>query len=548
MIEQAFYLTKMLPAGTFFSYYLGTMPFIIGILYFFNDMSKNAFAHEYCLSASLGLAFLFAWMRTWQAIFSIKTYEFIGQYPERSWSFGSVAHLITTQTIVHASAILILPLASFILVPFAWVFAMYQMVLVQDEPDHTIKSLLKNNFFIATKHTFVNHSLIGILSGFELFVFLNIAIAIYTLPFLAKSLLGIESSFTMGGFNMFNTTFLLSACCITHLLVDPLIKIVYAIQKYNSQSLKTGDDLISELGRLKHKTKIKTLVPILLVCFFMPGILPSSQAAETTQVSNPIFKQAASPEISRASIPSKELDKAVKKILSRREYTWRMPKDKIKKQDEPHGFIYTALKWVASQIKTAGEAVAAWLEKIYEWFRKLFEQDKKPLEPKDPESLIKPGHLATGLIVLVIILLSAIFLHFKKLKPEKPAPPENTEKIILDINDENILADSLPGDQWLALARDLLEKKELRLAIRALYLGILALLADRHLVKIARHKSNRDYQLELSSKNPEPKTLIDDFTRIVQTVDSVWYGMHAVNQDMIDTFLSTQHFLSTSKG
>src|ERR1700733_8371753 len=66
-----------------------------------------------------------------------------------------------------------------------------------------------------------------------------------------------------------------------------------------------------------------------------------------------------------------------------------------------------------------------------------------------------------------------------------------------DLRDENVGADQLPEDGWTKLARELLAKGELRLALRAFYLASLAHLADRNLINLARFKSNRDYEREL---------------------------------------------------
>jgi len=43
-----------------------------------------------------------------------------------------------------------------------------------------------------------------------------------------------------------------------------------------------------------------------------------------------------------------------------------------------------------------------------------------------------------------------------------------------DLADENIRADQLPEDGWTKLARELLERGEFRLAMRAFYLASLA--------------------------------------------------------------------------
>ena len=66
-----------------------------------------------------------------------------------------------------------------------------------------------------------------------------------------------------------------------------------------------------------------------------------------------------------------------------------------------------------------------------------------------------------------------------------------------DLADETLLASQLPEDEWLRLARDFGDAANHRLALRAFYLSILAGLGERGLLAIARHKSNRDYLLEL---------------------------------------------------
>ncbi len=532
IIEQAFYLLRKMGVNGLFFYYMGTMPFILGLLYYFNDMSKNAFAHEYCLTASLGMAGLFVWMKTWQAVYSIKTHAYLGGYRLASFSFQKIITLTITQTVIHATALIVLPVAFIVTIPFAWCFAMYQMVLVHDlSSPNGIRARMKESFNAATHYTFLNHMILFIFSGFGPFVFFNIAVTIYSAPFLIKSLLGYESTFTMGGFNMFNTTFLLSAACITHLCIDPLIKIMYVIQKYNFNVQKTGDDLISGVNAVQsenEKAGFKKTALISVVALFF--ILPSTPCRA---MENPAKK------IDTQIISAQALEDAIQEVTSKREYTWRMPRQEIK-QKERTGFFYTVLKWTATQIKKAGEALADWIEKVYKWLKELFGKDEKPLEAEKPQSTVKPGHLALGLIILIVILLFAVILHLKKFTRKKENTKKKEKTPMPDIRDENTMADELASDQWLALAKDLVEKGEFRLAIRALYLSTLAQLADHHFIRIAAHKSNRDYLEELSLKAQAKNHLMNDLSGLVRTIDQVWYGMHTVNREIYDDFLSTR--------
>src|SRR6516165_5628952 len=87
--------------------------------------------------------------------------------------------------------------------------------------------------------------------------------------------------------------------------------------------------------------------------------------------------------------------------------------------------------------------------------------------------------------------------------PVRPAP---------DVSDEGVGAELLPADGWVRMARDLLDRGEFRLAMRAFYLASLADLAHRNLVSIARFKSNREYENELRRRSHAVPELLPVFT------------------------------------
>ncbi len=546
LIEEAVHVLRKIPVVFFIPYYLGTMPFLLGLLYFWNDMAKNAFARDYCLTASLGLALLYVWMKTWQSVFSIKIYDYVSRNKTRRWSLSKVSQMAMVQTILHASSIVVLPVALLVTLPFAWTVAMYQMVLVHDFSIGTtsgtsITKPLKDDFSAAQQYTLLNHLLLLILFIFGLFVCLNIGITVYMLPFLAKSLFGVESVFTMGGFNVLNTTFLLAVICLTHLSLDPLVKTVFVIQKFYYRSRRTGDDLIADLNTIKQgrRNAIRTIsqkAVLVLVCisaFSMPG----ESLAETSDIATP-----------PPSIHADELESSIDHVMSLREYTWRMPREEIEVEDQERGFLYTALKWVMSGIKDMLKTIGSWIEAFFEWLAKIFRSDSEPVEPEEPASTVQPKHLTIGLIVMVVILLAFILLYRFRLRSKEEPIPAAPGDVLPDIEDENLLADKLPSDQWVEFAGELMEKGDLRSAIRALYLGTLAFLADRNLIGIAGHKSNREYKQEFSRRAHTKKDMVDLFDDTIKTVDRVWYGMHTVNRQMFDDFANTQKRIMDDAG
>src|SRR5438876_779999 len=61
LIEEAVHLLRQAPLPTLAAYYIGALPFVIGLLYFWAEMSRSPFAYQHLAGGSLGLAALFLW-------------------------------------------------------------------------------------------------------------------------------------------------------------------------------------------------------------------------------------------------------------------------------------------------------------------------------------------------------------------------------------------------------------------------------------------------------------------------------------------------------
>ena len=72
LIEDAIRLLRSLPASTWLVYAAGAVPFGLGGLYFFAEMSQSAFAMRDLPAAALGMALLFGWLKTCQAVFAAR--------------------------------------------------------------------------------------------------------------------------------------------------------------------------------------------------------------------------------------------------------------------------------------------------------------------------------------------------------------------------------------------------------------------------------------------------------------------------------------------
>ena len=98
MIEEAIHLLRAAPISALATYYLGTLPFVLGLLYFWADMSRSPFAYQHLPGAALGLAGLFLWMKFWQAIGGCQIRAALGGAPAPRLSFKLCAWILMTQT------------------------------------------------------------------------------------------------------------------------------------------------------------------------------------------------------------------------------------------------------------------------------------------------------------------------------------------------------------------------------------------------------------------------------------------------------------------
>ena len=89
LIEAAVHLLRTAPAGALLSYYVGSVPCMLGLLYFWADMSRGAFARERLIEASLSAAALYLWMKCWHTVFASKLRAHLLLEREAPWTVGA---------------------------------------------------------------------------------------------------------------------------------------------------------------------------------------------------------------------------------------------------------------------------------------------------------------------------------------------------------------------------------------------------------------------------------------------------------------------------
>jgi hypothetical protein len=525
MIEEATHLLRTAPAGALACYHIGSVPFVLGLLFFWGDMSSNPFAYQHLAGAALGMTALFLWMKCWHVIFSRRLRAYVSREPAAGWSFSRIRRVFIAQAVLQPLGLFLLPVAFVTVLTFGTVYAFFQNVTAMDDGETTrLRVLIQRAVGQLRLLRWQNHVTLLALLGFGICVLASWASVGFLLPALAKILLGVESVFSRSGGSMLNTTFLAAILGLTYLSIDPIVKAVYVLRCFYGESLKTGHDLKSDLKQF-------SLQPAVISVILALGLLMtlSLKAQETSQA------RPATPQ--QSSVAPKDLDRAIDDTLRQNKYTWRMPREKaiedLKKSEQGPvaRFFERTVTWARERLRAAAEAIRDFLGKFFRPRRAL------PSAGSGLNWMVVQQFL---LYVLALAVGVAIFLLIYRVWRNKYRPPLIVKSEAIqpapDIADENVSAEQLPEDGWTKLARELLERGELRLALRAFYLASLAHLAGRNLISLARFKSNRDYERELERRGHSFPNLLSLFGENILVFDRTWYGMHDTSRDLVQQF------------
>ncbi|HEV2695954.1 MAG TPA: DUF4129 domain-containing protein [Verrucomicrobiae bacterium] len=535
LIEDAVHLLRATPARVWLAYYAGAIPFSLGLLFYWADMSCGAFAERRCPSSAFGLAILFVWLKCWQTVFTSALRTGLGAAPAGKWTPSRVLRLVLVQGILQPSRLFVLPVAAIIMLPFAWVLAFYENVtVVGDGTEPGIRMTLRRAMGQAKVWPRQNHTLLLVLVLVALVLWLNAFIAVLYVPQLLKMFLGIETAFSRAGeWVIFNTTFLAVTAALAWLAFDPLIKAVYTLRCFHGEARKDGADLLAELSLVRARNKLAA-VATLLFFTLLPLSVRSAGATDPAPPPAPTHAPAATPT---------QIDDAVKQTLQHDKYAWRLPREKITDNDSPtKGWLRAFFDSIGRTVASWAHTVGDWIRDMLDWFNRLMPK-RKPAAPSPAgQPFDWSGALRWFAYALLLAAGVALVLLAVRVWRQGWHRPETIRAEVIagrpDLNDENVTAAQLPEDEWLKLARELLNKGDLRLALRAFYLATLAHLAAREIVSIARFKSNRDYETEVNRRARGSAELRAAFSANVNSFDRAWYGLYDVTADAITQFQS----------
>jgi len=519
-VEEAASLLKRTPVRAWLIYLILTGGFLLAALYYLAELSSGPNTTGDAVGGAALLALCFCAAKVGQCYFMNRLHAVLTEEADPPWTPGRIGRAFLQQSARQPWGFPALLITSLMLVPFPFTYAFFESHTLYANGLRTSKEASRLAGQAARVWPSQNSNGVLILTLFGLVLLINIVAAGSFLPGLLRSVLGYELSIARVGYNFMNTTFIGVFLAVLYLVLDPISKAFYVVRAYHAEARSTGADLRAFLRRA---TAGATLLMALTV--LLPVALPGAEP-DTTVVS------------------SREVDEAIEQVLAREEFRWRMPRPEETAPDASStlDFFQSLSEWTSSMTRE----IVRWIAEIGRFIGNLM-----PDSPKTPSAPdLDLGWLESVRIILFILLgIGILFLiamlvrQWKKSrKPKQIEAAPEAPPSIPDLTEETTQADALPEDGWLALANEMMQKGEWRLATRALYLAALAHLASQEWIRIGRSKTNRQYLRELHRRARGKEALHQDFEAGIVAFEQVWYGTHPADAGFVRTFeQSIQH-------
>jgi hypothetical protein len=499
ILEQAVNLLRSSPQALVI-YLGGAIPFTLALLVFFNDMMLSPYAFDHLAAASLGLAALYVWKNTLQAIFAARLYQ--------SLSPNEARPLKIFQSLVVQCALQ--PAGLAFPLPLPWLTAFFRNVALFSAigaPDAVRTA--RRQAVLWTRQTW---GILAIAALAFLLLFVNIFVMIVLLPQLARSFLGIEGDFARLGIHVLYPATFAVALALAWMVIDPVLDAVFVLRCFYGESIATGEDLRAALR--------KALATAVMMVFLLGVATQGARAQSPAASDTPVLANPA------PSINPADLDRSIDEVIHSREFTWRTPHaGAVESQGRWVGWIRSAATMVRRFISGVMDAIAKWLNGDRE---SEIESRDKPVTRRMLETMI-------GLVAALIVGAAIVFF-LRRRSPVTKAAAVTAAAPAVNLADESLTADQLSESSWMQLAEEWLAKGDCRLALRALHLAGLKYLGERGLVSIRRWKSGLDYRRELERRARAKPAIAPIFSNNVALFERGWYGSRTVDREMVEAF------------
>jgi hypothetical protein len=510
LLEEAVHLLRRAPLATLVCHLLGTAPFALALLLFWNDVNNLHTADATVARESTVLALLLVWMNSWRAVFAGRLRRQVSATADTPWTWRRIWNLVAGQAFLGATKLIVLPLAAVTIFGFAWTVAFYRSsTALADRPDLDPLQLLSRARHLAGLDRRQSWAVLPIVGFLGLALTVNLAIALALIPQLVRMLTGYESEFSRSGpYFVFTPLFLWSTVVISWMVFDPFTQAVYCLRCFHGESLTTGEDIRAGLRLLTAGAAV--LLALLLPLHSFAAVPPPP-----------------------AAVSPQRLEQSVRQAMQSPAYDWRLPVPAAAAPQNVPWLVRVTDRFIDG-VQSVVRAIGKAIDRFFDWLRQILSLTPAPRTGAMPSAGLHWGlYILIGFVAFLAAWIAWRRRWFRRARP-KPVAAPGLEAIRLDAGD--LSADRLPEERWLELAARSLQEENFRFALRAFYLANLAYLGRSRFLTIHPGKTNREYELELRRKARAFAEARDLFAVNVAAFERAWYGLHEVGADDVSGF------------
>ena len=550
-LDEAFARLRALPVSALVWCVAGPVPMVLGLLFFWSDLTRGGRPALGAAEWAVVLAGAFIWLKIAQAFFARAVWG--GLLPEGGlpaltvggWFRRTGALLAVTAVAVPAQA-----LAGLTVLPFGWVFGFFHhataLAYTHDLGPRPLRALARASARLCHHELLAQHLSLLMLVVLGVLVWASVFALGLLLPYLLQVVTGVESEFTRSPLAVaFSSMYFCVTVSLSWMILSPYFRVVYVLRAFHALSRRTGDDV---LGRLQ---AVRARAAGGLVVWVMLGVLAGVGSAPAAEPVAGGSSGAPAAALSAESADPAALSQAIRATLSERDYQWRLPLTAEAAPEVSQDGLLARLKAALKSVRDGLRELDRLLTEVGRTIRRVLGA-KPPASPSEGGAgSAFDGHALRGLlyvtagVAVVVALIVAVRAWRRRGRRAVPVLTGAPSPGPVNLADEATLASALPEDEWLRLARAQSEAGDLRLAVRAVFLATLAALGEQRLIEIARSKSNRDYVRELRLRAAARREVPEVFGRSVGVFERAWYGLHEVAPEWVHELLENHQRLTT---
>jgi len=355
----------------------------------------------------------------------------------------------------------------------------------------------------------------------------------------------------MGMFALLRSSaFWLSLFAGAWLALDPIVKCSFVVVYQHLRSRREGDDLRGLLAGLprEQQKKAQMLAPsatggraatgaLVVLAAILSGSAPMATAR--VEQSSLTRSSADTPADTTRQAAIGKLRRALDEESQRAIYRW---------HDAEHPSPPT---WFDKLMVRIGQRIAHAWDAVWNFLRKLLPRGLD-LSGKEKRGSWQLKDLRLWLMLVAILTLGAgtVLFWLRRRRQTAQLSVPLAVAPIPDLSDSTV-ASERSEDEWFALADRLAREGELRLALRAAYLGLLAGLGQREWLTIRRDRTNREYLNEFTRRwGRRPEAGLEQRAEIPEKLrgslrqfDRVWYGAEVLTPEVVAAYSQDQREL-----